>query len=207
MTPEEIPLGIYTHIYFSFALIDPVTYRMAHMDAGTALLYDRVAQVASRQPGLNVWIAIGGWVSRLAEATRKSCVLGADPLCRQCALFAQSLFSCAGAHSLYRNDDDQPTRWTFSDIARSITAQDTFFDSLVTFLKKHDFDGVDIDWEYPVAPDRSGRPEDFENLVTFLRRLRERLYSLGPNRHGRPYGLSITLVSFESRSVCRRIAN
>lgn len=107
MTPEEIPLGYYTHINFSFALIDPLTFHIAPMDAGTASLYKRVAALKARQPGLQVWIAIGGWAM---------------------------------------NDEDQPTRWTFSDLARSESAQDAFFESLITFMVENNYDGVDIDW-------------------------------------------------------------
>ncbi|KAG8408670.1 hypothetical protein J3459_010858 [Metarhizium acridum] len=42
-------------------------------------------------------------------------------------------------------------------------------------MDKFNFDGVDIDWEYPVAPDRHGRGEDYENIVTFMKKLRERM--------------------------------
>lgn len=87
------------------------------------------------------------------------------------------------------NDPGQ-YRTAFSDLAASTSAQDTFFESLVTFLQSNGFDGVDLDWEYPVADDRGGRPEDFANFVTLLKRLRERL-----NQTGRHYGITITLVS------------
>ncbi|KAG2419068.1 hypothetical protein HFD88_002172 [Aspergillus terreus] len=85
------------------------------------------------------------------------------------------------------NDPGQ-YRTAFSDLAASTSAQDTFFESLVTFLQSNGFDGVDLDWEYPVADDRGGRPEDFANFVTLLKRLRERL-----NQTGRHYGITITL--------------
>lgn len=88
-------------------------------------------------------------------------------------------------------NDPGPTRTTFSDLAASESRQDAFFESLITFMLNNGFDGVDIDWEYPVADDRAGKPEDFKNFVTFLRRLRRRL-----NQTGRKFGLSITLVSF-----------
>ncbi|KAJ2907324.1 hypothetical protein MKZ38_003180 [Zalerion maritima] len=93
------------------------------------------------------------------------------------------------------NDPDQATRYTFSDLAGSVEDQDNFFKSLITFMTDHNFDGIDIDWEYPVADDRSGKPEDFENLVTFLGRLREAL-----NNSGRLFGLTITLVSAEAQT-------
>ncbi|KAK1758816.1 glycoside hydrolase superfamily [Echria macrotheca] len=148
MAPEDIPLGYYTHIFYSFAMIDPKSFHIAPMDTETAAHYDAVAALKARQSDLQVWIAIGGW-----------------------------------AHN-----DEGPYRTAFSDMAKSTKNQDAFFESLVTFLFQHNFDGVDIDWEYPVAEDRGGIPEDYDNLVTMLRRLRERL-----NRTGRKFGLSITL--------------
>ncbi|KAK2867986.1 hypothetical protein FQN49_003276 [Arthroderma sp. PD_2] len=72
-------------------------------------------------------------------------------------------------------------------MARSEENQDAFFESLISLMQRNNFDGVDIDWEYPVAEDCRGIPEDFDNLNT-LRHLRERL-----NKTGRKYGLSITL--------------
>jgi chitinase len=43
-------------------------------------------------------------------------------------------------------NDPGPTRTTFSDLAKSQTAQDAFFESLITFMLANGFDGVDIDW-------------------------------------------------------------
>jgi chitinase len=86
-------------------------------------------------------------------------------------------------------NDPGKYRTVFSDLAKSEKRQDAFFDSLITFLQRYDFDGVDLDWEYPVAEDRGGIDEDFENYVNFLARLRKRL-----NSSGRKYGLTLTLV-------------
>ncbi|GLB10067.1 hypothetical protein AtubIFM57258_006006 [Aspergillus tubingensis] len=85
-------------------------------------------------------------------------------------------------------NDPGPTRTTFSDLAASEAAQDTFFGSLISFMQNNRFDGVDIDWEYPVTDERGGKPEDYVNFVTLVKRLRERL-----NQTGRKYGISITL--------------
>ncbi len=93
-------------------------------------------------------------------------------------------------------NDPGPYRTTFSDLAASTTAQDAFFESLITFMMRHNFDGVDIDWEYPAADDRGGIAADYDNFVTLVRRLRERL-----NQTGRSYGLSITLVSTSNRTA------
>ncbi|KAJ5608926.1 glycoside hydrolase family 18 protein [Penicillium herquei] len=88
------------------------------------------------------------------------------------------------------NDLDQPTATTFSDLAGSESAQTAFFKSLVNFMSTYGFDGVDIDWEYPVAPERGGQAADFANYVSFLKNLRSALGSDGHN-----YGLTITLPS------------
>ncbi|KAH9478589.1 Chitotriosidase-1 [Psilocybe cubensis] len=88
------------------------------------------------------------------------------------------------------NDPDQPTATTFSDLAGSSDAQSKFFASVLSFLETYGFDGVDIDWEYPVAPERSGKPDDYKNYVTFLQNLRNALHSTGHN-----YGLTITIPS------------
>ncbi|KAL5363196.1 putative class V chitinase [Aspergillus floccosus] len=88
------------------------------------------------------------------------------------------------------NDPDQPTATTFSDLAASESAQSKFFDSLLSFMETYGFDGVDIDWEYPVAEERSGRAADFDNYTSFLRNLRNALGSTGHK-----YGLTITIPS------------
>ena len=148
MTPEEIPLGYYTHINFAFALIDGRTFRVVPMSPGVASLYQRVTSLKQRQPNLQVWIAIGGWAM----------------------------------------NDPGPTRKAFSDMVKSESAQNAFFDSLLSFMQVNNFDGVDLDWEYPAADDRGGIPEDFNNYVNMLKRLRQRL-----NGSGRRYGITLTL--------------
>ncbi|CAM1502566.1 Fc.00g073420.m01.CDS01 [Cosmosporella sp. VM-42] len=85
-------------------------------------------------------------------------------------------------------NDPGKYRTTFSDLAKSEEAQDYFFESLITFMQNHGFDGVDLDWEYPVAEDRGGIGDDYDNFVNLLKRLRKRL-----NETGKRYGISITL--------------
>ncbi|KAK0630523.1 glycoside hydrolase superfamily [Bombardia bombarda] len=150
MTPEQIPLGVYTHLNYAFAFIDPVTFNVAPMDSFVASLYKDVTALKRRSPGLQVWISIGGWSF----------------------------------------NDPGSTATTFSDLAASDEAQKAFFSSLISFMTSNGFDGVDLDWEYPGADDRFGRPEDFENFPRFLRNLRAAL-----NLSGWKFGISITLPS------------
>ncbi|EGX89977.1 class V chitinase, putative [Cordyceps militaris CM01] len=137
--PEQIPVGVYTHLNFAFATIDPSTYEVRPASSADTKLYRRLTSLKDRDPDLKVLIAIGGWTF----------------------------------------NDPGPTATTFSDIARSETAQKAFIKSLVSMMSTYDFDGVDLDWEYPQAKDRSGREEDFANFPKFIANLKAALKSSG----------------------------
>ncbi|KAI0552393.1 hypothetical protein F4679DRAFT_535452 [Xylaria curta] len=82
-------------------------------------------------------------------------------------------------------NDPGPTQTTFSDIVASATNRATFIASLKSFMAKYGFQGIDIDWEYPGAPDRSGKPGDTANFVTLLKEMRASF--------GTSYGISATI--------------
>jgi chitinase len=66
----------------------------------------------------------------------------------------------------------------FSDVALTDASRTAFADSAVAFILKYGFDGVDIDWEYPVAGGAAGnvkRPEDKTNFTLLMQKLREKL--------------------------------
>src|SRR5438105_90128 len=70
----------------------------------------------------------------------------------------------------------------FSDAALSAESRARFADSGVAFVRQHGFDGVDIDWEFPVAGGMAGnivRPDDKANFTLLLQALRERLDAAG----------------------------
>ncbi|KAK3896853.1 chitin binding protein, partial [Staphylotrichum tortipilum] len=71
-----------------------------------------------------------------------------------------------------------PTATTFSDLAASLPAQRAFARSPLRFMATYNFDGVDIDWEYPGAPDRFGREADYINFPIFIENLRVALHYL-----------------------------
>ncbi|HSB14880.1 MAG TPA: glycosyl hydrolase family 18 protein, partial [Bryobacteraceae bacterium] len=56
--------------------------------------------------------------------------------------------------------------WTwsnnFSDAALTPESRRRFTDSAIEFVRRHDIDGIDIDWEYPGLPGNNNvhRPED-----------------------------------------------
>ncbi|EAW15054.1 glycoside hydrolase family 18 protein [Aspergillus clavatus NRRL 1] len=88
------------------------------------------------------------------------------------------------------SDNDTSTQPLFGEIAADATKRQTFADNVVHFMKQYGFDGVDIDWEYPGAPDRRGNPEDTENYVLLLKAMRETFDSSGS-----AFGLTFTAPS------------
>ena len=71
--------------------------------------------------------------------------------------------------------------WTwsgnFSDAVLTAASRATLAQSIVDFVDLHEFDGADIDWEYPVSgglPGNTVRPQDKQNYTAFLIELRNR---------------------------------
>lgn len=65
-------------------------------------------------------------------------------------------------------------------MASSKTNREAFIASLLNFLNKWDFAGVDIDWEWPGAESRGGNPAiDKQNQIDLMKELREALGSRG----------------------------
>ncbi|UOQ86699.1 glycoside hydrolase family 18 protein [Gracilibacillus salinarum] len=87
--------------------------------------------------------------------------------------------------------------WTFSknfsNVAASEETRQTFAASAVEFMRTYEMDGVDIDWEYPVAGGLEGnihRPEDKENHTLLLQTIRDEL-DKAEQEDGRQYELAI----------------
>ncbi|KAF9874970.1 bacteriodes thetaiotaomicron symbiotic chitinase [Colletotrichum karsti] len=91
--------------------------------------------------------------------------------------------------------------WTFSDngtvtqpllgeISSTEANRQKFSDNVVRFLDRHGFDGIDIDWEYPGAPDRGGKPQDTENFTKLMKTLRQTF-----NASPRYLGITFTIPS------------
>ncbi|SPJ79175.1 related to chitinase [Fusarium torulosum] len=70
--------------------------------------------------------------------------------------------------------NDNHTIWqpVFSDLSSTSAKRATFVSELVKFMDRYGFDGVDIDWEYPGASDRGGKPDDGENLTKLFKEIR-----------------------------------
>lgn len=87
--------------------------------------------------------------------------------------------------------------WTlsgpFSDVAAAEATRARFARSAVAFMTRYGFDGVDVDWEYPVSGGlgtNKTRKEDKRNYTLLLKELRQVLDAQG-KKDGRPYLLTV----------------
>lgn len=76
--------------------------------------------------------------------------------------------------------------WTwssrFSDVALTAASRQQFATSCVQFMTQYEFDGVDIDWEYPVSgglASNTTRPQDKQNYTLLMAELRSQLDAQG----------------------------
>jgi chitinase len=70
----------------------------------------------------------------------------------------------------------------FSDVALTPESRARFAESGVAFIRRHGFDGIDVDWEFPVAggmPENLHRPQDKQNFTLLLQAMREKLDAAG----------------------------
>ncbi|KAI0863675.1 hypothetical protein F4860DRAFT_521760 [Xylaria cubensis] len=88
------------------------------------------------------------------------------------------------------SDNGTYTQPIFGNIARTSSNRAKFANEVVSFLNHYGFDGIDIDWEYPGAPDRGGHEEDTDNYVLMMKTLRETM-----DQTGRHLGLTFTAPS------------
>jgi len=81
----------------------------------------------------------------------------------------------------------------FSDVAATDATREKFATSAVKFAVDWGFDGLDINWEYPVEGGQGGNdhsPNDRENFTALLKLIREKLTAQGKT-DGKTYLLSI----------------
>ncbi|OQR72877.1 acidic mammalian chitinase-like [Tropilaelaps mercedesae] len=67
----------------------------------------------------------------------------------------------------------------YSNMVASSDHRKIFVKSVVDWMKTYDFDGFDVDWEYPADLERGGKRADKAYLILLLKELRE---ALGPKK-------------------------
>lgn len=81
----------------------------------------------------------------------------------------------------------------FSDIASTAARREAFAQSCLDAILEYGFDGVDLDWEYPVSgglTDNTNRPQDKQNFTLLLQAIRQK-FNAQEKRDGRKYYLTI----------------
>lgn len=80
----------------------------------------------------------------------------------------------------------------FPAVASNEMMRAVFAHACVELIKEYDFDGIDIDWEFPGYKDHQGTPEDKNNFTKLLEITRDSLSALGKVT-GRQYLLTAAL--------------
>jgi len=60
--PETLVAAGYTHINAAYAWIDPDNFTIAYMTGTDSLIWSRLTALKETNPGLQVWLSIGGWM-------------------------------------------------------------------------------------------------------------------------------------------------
>ncbi|ETS74683.1 hypothetical protein PFICI_13167 [Pestalotiopsis fici W106-1] len=147
VAPNQLNTDGYTHLFFSFASIDPQSFRItpAHPDDVQGM---KDFTALSKDGKLQTWIAVGGFDFSNPEAA---------------------------------------THTTWSDMVSTKDNRAAFISSVKEYMDTYGFQGVDIDWEYPGAPERGGRKlDDTRNLSLLVKEMRA--------AYGTAYGISLTLA-------------
>lgn len=164
----EIPASQLTHLLYAFAAVSP---------EGEAVLTNACRDVGQCSEG-----------ARLPDHRRLGGNFAELRALKQRHPHLQTLISLGG-WSLSSH---------FSSAAMTEHSRRRFVAStLDLFLRRWPgvFDGIDVDWEFPVAGGGTpGRPEDRRNFPLLLQEYRRQLDALG-RKHGRPYLLTIATAA------------
>ncbi|KAK9504293.1 hypothetical protein O3M35_010659 [Rhynocoris fuscipes] len=67
--------------------------------------------------------------------------------------------------------------FNYSVLAADPVKREVFTRSLMNFVRKYQFDGIDLDWEFPTQ--RGGRPEDKDNFIALIKDMKAALTAEG----------------------------
>lgn len=66
----------------------------------------------------------------------------------------------------------------YSHVAADPKLRQKMINGVLAFLDKYEFDGFDLDWEYP--DQRGGEEEDIQNFITLLQEFKQ---AFAPNKY------------------------
>ena len=93
--------------------------------------------------------------------------------------------------------NDSAMAWRFTTLAESPASRGQFIASAVQYVRENGFDGIDIDWEYPVDSTRGGRPQDRHNFTLLLRELRAAIRAEAQRTGKPPLLLTVAMPGFD----------
>jgi len=158
---EDIQADKITHLFYAFAFVGASNYTeygnltyaegvhpyaLRHVewnDIEYACNYCKVNKLKEGRPHLKTLISVGGWNFSNPKWTNN---LNVDK----------------GWHA-----------GLFSEMASKKRNRKKFIKSVFIFCRKHGFDGVDLDWEYPAFKDQGGVKQDKKNFAKLLTELRQ----------------------------------
>ena len=93
--------------------------------------------------------------------------------------------------------NDSAMAWRFTTLAESPTSRGQFIASTIRYVRDNGFDGIDIDWEYPVDSTRGGRPADRHNFTLLLKEFRDAIRADARTTRKAPLLLTVAMPGFE----------
>jgi chitinase len=90
--------------------------------------------------------------------------------------------------------------YNFPGIAASTTKRQTFINSCISLIEAYDFDGIDLDWEYPGYAPNGGTPADKQNFTILLQELRNGLNDI-EIQNNRQYMLTSCFSADEAKMM------
>lgn len=174
----NIPAALITHVHYAFAR--PEYY--ADSNSAALVSLDPWADWEKPYPGDTNGQPVKGCFHQLARLKQRFPHL-------------RTLIAAGG----WTDSDD------FSDICADGAARTAFVNSCAAFVTNFGFDGIDLDWEYPVSGGEDGlthRPEDDDNFLQLAQDLRAKLDSQGA-ADGRAYLLTIAASADYSQATNR----
>ncbi|KAL7722308.1 Chitotriosidase-1 [Entamoeba marina] len=89
------------------------------------------------------------------------------------------------------------TKHIFTNLCEKKKNRNQFIKSIVDFCKKHNIDGIDLDWEYPCYKEQGGRSMDYVNYPILINSLRKELDNYSNKHKTKPIKITLAIAANE----------